>query len=78
MIDELSLVALTSDIPDHHLHKGDVGTVVHLYSDGQAYEVEFSSADGMTVAVLTLPEEAIRRLGGHEILHVRDLAPATV
>ncbi len=32
----------------------DVGTVAHLYKDGEALEVEFITGKGETVAVLTL------------------------
>jgi hypothetical protein len=30
---------------------GDVGTVVHVYADGKAFEVEFTTLDGKTAAV---------------------------
>ncbi len=33
---------------------GDVGTVVHVYRDGQAYEVKFVTSEGHTAAVATL------------------------
>lgn len=36
---ELSLVRLTRDVGD--FPSGTVGTVVHAYPDGAAYEVEF-------------------------------------
>lgn len=34
MIEELDLVVLTHDIDEYELKRGDVGTVVHRYSDG--------------------------------------------
>jgi len=40
---------------------------------GPAYEVEFVTAQGTTVAVLTLERGDVRPLQGHEILHVRSL-----
>jgi hypothetical protein len=75
---ELDLVVLTHDIPEHGLLEGDLGTIVHGYTDGQAWEVEFVTAEGRTVAVLTLTRADIRPMGSHEILHVRELSPTGV
>ena len=74
MIHELDTVVLTYDIEGEGLKKGDVGAVVHCYEDGEAFEVEFVTAEGKTIAVLTLKEEDIRPMIKSEILHVRDLA----
>lgn len=41
MINELDVVVLTHDIPEHDLVKGSRGTVVHCYPGGQGFEVEF-------------------------------------
>lgn len=71
---ELDLAVLTRDVVEHGLRRGDVGTIVHRYRDGQAFEVEFVTAAGATVAVLTLDTGDIRPVGGREILHVRALA----
>lgn len=76
MIRELDTVALTRDVAEHGLKRGDVGAVVHRYEDGAAFEVEFVTADGRTVALLTLDVRDIRRLGERDILHVRDMAVA--
>ncbi len=76
MIRELDTVVLTRDIPDHGLKKGDVGAVVHCYSDGEAWEVEFVTAEGSMVAVLTLSAIDVRPMGSREILHARELTPA--
>lgn len=53
-IRELDQVVLTSDVPAEGLVVGDVGTVVLIYRDGQAYEVEFMTFEGKTAAVITL------------------------
>lgn len=76
MIEEHDLVALTTDIKEHGLVAGDVGTVVHCYADGEAYEVEFMTRDGKTIGVLTLEQEQVRALDGQEILHVRAVSDA--
>ena len=73
MITELETVALTRDVPEHELVAGDIGTVVHLYRDQDAAEVEFVRADGITIAVLTLRATDIRPLQA-DLLHARRLA----
>jgi hypothetical protein len=74
MIQELETVVLTHDIEGEELQKGDVGAVVHCYKDGEAFEVEFVTAEGKTIGVLTLTAKDIRPMIKSEILHVRDLA----
>ncbi len=76
MIRELDTVVLTRDVPEPGLKKGDVGAVVHRYAEGRAFEVEFVTAEGKTVAVLTLTEADIRPMRSGEILHARELASA--
>ena len=51
---------LTHDIDDHGLKSGDVGTVVHCYNDKTGFEVEFVTAEGKTIAVLTLTNKDIQ------------------
>ena len=76
MIHELETVVLLHDVARHDLRAGDVGAVVHRYDDGKGFEVEFVTAEGKTLAVLTLTESDVRPVRGSEILHVRELAPA--
>lgn len=76
MINELETVVLTRDVPEFGLMKGDVGAVVHRYADRNVFEVEFITAEGKTIAVLTLSTEEIRPMGRGEILHARELASA--
>src|SRR5713101_5278032 len=54
MIKEHDRVVLTAALRAHGLEAGDVGSVVHLYEDGRAYEVEFVALDGHTAAVVTV------------------------
>ncbi len=42
----LDVVALTVDLPQYNLWRGQVGTVVEILADGRAFEVEFSDRDG--------------------------------
>ena len=50
----LDVVALTVDVPEHSLLRGQVGTVVKLLKNGAAYEVEFSDRNGRTYKSLGL------------------------
>ncbi len=76
MIAEHERVVLTTPVPASGLEAGDVGTVVHVYQDGQAYEVEFVTLDGHTAAVLTLEAAQVRPVGSREITHARELSVA--
>ena len=76
MIKEHESVVLTVDLPSAGLMAGDVGVVVHIYEDGEAYEVEFIAFDGNTVAVETLEAGKIRPIRAREMPHVRDHAAA--
>ena len=53
-IKEHDCVVLTKNLPEENLEAGDVGTVVHIHKDGAAYEVEFVTLAGRTVAVATV------------------------
>lgn len=52
-IELLDVVALTGELPDRGLHRGQVGTVVETLARG-VYEVEFSDDEGRTFATLAL------------------------
>ena len=56
---------------------GDVGTVVHVYADGQAFEVEFTTLDGKTAAVATVEASAVAPVTSREITRSRELKPAS-
>jgi hypothetical protein len=73
-IRELDQVVLVADVPAEGLVVGDVGTVVLIYREGQAYEVEFMTLEGKTVAVVTLEASKVRPVGQREIVHARELA----
>lgn len=74
MIQELDTVVLTEDVGSAGLQRGDVGAVVHCFADGSSYEVEFVTAEGNTIALLTLTDKQVRPMRGKEILHVREMA----
>jgi hypothetical protein len=67
LIQELDISVLTHDIKEHGLKQGDVGTVVHRYRECEAFEVEFVTAEGKTVALLTLTQAEVRPMSRGEI-----------
>lgn len=71
---KLDTVILTRDIPEQKLRKGDLGTVVFVHEGSEAYEVEFVTLGGGTLAVVTLPADAVRTATGREIAHAREVA----
>lgn len=73
-IKEHDLIVLTDSLPEHGLEAGDVGTVVHVYEDDAAFEVEFIALDGETCAVVTLTRAQLRPGRQREITHARRMA----
>jgi hypothetical protein len=73
MIKEHDRVVLLKDVPQQGLKAGDVGTVVHIYRHGKAFEVEFMTLDGKTVAIVTLPASHVRTISSRDITHAREL-----
>ena len=73
MLKEHERAVLKSALPAERLVAGDVGTVVHVYSDGLAYEVEFTTLLGSTIAVVTLNATQVRPPKRLEIPHAREL-----
>ncbi|OHC05830.1 MAG: DUF4926 domain-containing protein [Planctomycetes bacterium RIFOXYD2_FULL_41_16] len=74
MIKEHDRIVLLKDLPEDGLQAGDVGTVIHIHRQGEAFEVEFMTLDGGTVAVITLLSSQIRAVSKRDITHVRELA----
>lgn len=66
VINELDVVALTEDLPNEKLVRGQVGTVVHVHTP-TAFEVEFCDNQGRTYGLLTLRADQLM------VLHHRPL-----
>ena len=62
----LDVVALTEDLPERELWRGQVGTIVEVLGPG-VFEVEFSDDEGRTYASLAL------RAGQLIVLHYQRL-----
>jgi len=54
----LEVVALTRDVPEKHLRRGQVGTVVETLEAG-VVEVEFSDLDGNPYAMCAISEASL-------------------
>ncbi|HEY5871332.1 MAG TPA: DUF4926 domain-containing protein [Candidatus Tectomicrobia bacterium] len=73
-------VALTRDLPEHSLCKGDVAVVVeHLpgtpaSGSEDGYALEVCNAVGETIAVVIVPVSAVKPLTENEVLQVRPLS----
>lgn len=68
----LAVVALTVDLSEYNLWRGQVGTVVELLADGNAFEVEFSDRNGRTYESIGLRPEQIM------VLHFEPASPGLV
>jgi hypothetical protein len=68
----LDVVALTIDLPDKNLWRGQVGTVVEVLAGGAAFEVEFCDRDGRTFESLGLRPDQFM------VLHYEPLAAPPV
>ncbi|MCY7350307.1 MAG: DUF4926 domain-containing protein [Cytophagaceae bacterium] len=75
-IQELEEAVLLDDLPEKGLVKGDVGVVVHVYANAIAYEVEFMTKDGHTVAVETLEANQVRAVQPNDLWQVRVVSEA--
>jgi len=54
----LQVVALTCDVPEKYLRRGQVGTVMEILAPG-VVEVEFADMDGNPYALCAIPETSL-------------------
>jgi hypothetical protein len=73
-IKPFDVVALTVDLPEHNLWRGQVGTVVEILADGKAFEIEFCDSEGRTYRSLGLRPDQMMVLH-YEPLPVSELMP---
>lgn len=74
MIKELDCVVVTASIPSERLEAGDVGTVVHIYKNGVAYEVEFPNLSESLMPVVTLEAHQVRLAKRSELARAKELS----
>ena len=53
--------------PEKGLLPGDIGTIVLVQGDGEAFEVEFMEPDGYTVAIATVYPDQMRPVADGDI-----------
>lgn len=74
-------VALSRDIPEHHLKMGDVATLLdyvpHPSGGEDGCVLEVFNAIGETISVILVPLSAIEALRADEVLQVRSLTEAS-
>lgn len=66
-------VVLVTPLASEGLEAGDVGTIVHVYRDGEAFEVEFVALDGHTTAVATVEAHDVRPVTSRDMTHSREI-----
>ncbi len=71
----LDVVALTGDIPEYNLRRGQVGTVVDILANGNAFEVEFSDLDGRTYESVGLSPDQIAIEESERPLKIEEHSP---
>ena len=74
-ISTLESVVLNEDLSAHGLKRGDIGTVVEIYSP-EDFEVEFVTGAGRTQALVSLHINQIRSVDPQDIPAVRCLDAA--
>ena len=72
----LDIVTLTEDLPERNLWRGQVGTIVDVFANGTAFEVEFSDGDGRVYDSLGLRPEQMMGLYFEPISRSRPMAMA--
>ena len=63
IVKEHDSVVLVSDVPERGLKAGDLGVIVYCHTKNEAFEVEFMTVAGKTVAVITLKASQVRAVG---------------
>ena len=69
-----SEMALTSDLPDHGLRRGDVVRLVDHHialGGGEGYSVEVCNAVGDTIIVTTVDASSLEPLQSDEVFSIR-------
>ena len=74
----LDVVALTTDLPEYNLWRGQVGTIVAVLADGKALEVEFCDREGRTYESVGLRPDQLMVLHYEPLLAPPPAAPGAV
>ncbi len=76
-LDLYQRVALRDDLPEHHLKRGDVATLVdyvpHPGGGEDGYVLEVFNVLGESIAVIAVPISAVAPLQANEVFSIRVL-----
>ena len=79
MFKEHEQIVLTTDVvgdEEEELKPGDVGAIVHIHPNEEAFVVEFMSLDGETVAIATVLPSQARPVTSADLTHARTVPTA--
>ena len=74
--EQIVLTAAVLGDEREELKSGDVGTIIHIHLDKEAFVVEFMSLDGGTVAIATVLPSQARPVTGADLTHARTVTAA--
>jgi hypothetical protein len=78
-IEEHIQIVLTSPVTGDEgeaLEPGDVGVIVHIHPDREAFVAEFMTLSGSTYAIATVLPSQARNVTGKDVVHAREFAIA--
>lgn len=73
---QIVLTAPVKGDDQEELKPGDVGAIIHIHPNEEAFEVEFLSLDVETIAIATVLPSQARPVTGSDLTHARTV-PAT-
>ena len=73
MFKEHDIVVLTVDIPGDGLEAGDIGTIIHVHGESEAFIVEFMTFTGRTVAVVSVSADQVRAISDFDVKQARPM-----
>lgn len=76
MLTELDMVVVVRDVPEQGVRQGAFGTIVHVYSEGEAFEVEFTHLDSRRDPLATLLAKDVRKATSLDLQALRQTQEA--
>lgn len=55
-----TVMLLTDRFIEEGVKTGDIGTIIEVYNNGEAYEVDFSDEKGITIAQIVVQENELK------------------
>ena len=76
MFEEYEQIVLTADVvgdEGEELKAGDVGAILYIHPNDEAFVVEFISLDGETAVIATVRASQARAVTGTDFTHARTI-----